>query len=683
MKPEGDDVRRETRATIAEPESDTLITMLRCAAEEDPAALAFRFLDDWGAEAARRTRAALATRAQAIAVEIRERAGVGDRVLLLHPPGLDFVDALFGCFYAGAIAVPTYPPDPTRIERTIERLRGILRRATPRLLVSTRPLLDAMAPLLDGLDETREIATLATDEVDDTAADLWRAPAVEADAPALLQFTSGSTGAPRGVTLSHANVLANEAALESVLESGPDDCGVAWLPSYHDMGLVGSVLHPLYVGFESVLLAPATFLKHPRRWLEAIGRHRGTIAPAPNFAFDLCVRKIGEEDVQGLDLTSWRVACNGAEPVRAETIDRFAERFASAGFRRETFFPCYGLAEATLIAAGSGASAPPRLRTLDAARLATGKAVAASQGSPNARVYVACGEALPGHAIRIEDPVSRAERAEGDVGEILVAGPSVALGYWDDADGTADAFVRRGANGTARRWLRTGDLGFVQSGELYVTGRSKDVVVVAGRNLYPQDVERSLERAIPGARPGCGAAFGVEGERGEALAVVLECTPDVDPKRAIASARRCVAEEHGIELHAILLIAPGAIPKAPNGKIQRRETRERYLAGRFEPLAAYDRGRGATRRAPRAPELERGLVDRVARELGIDPDEIDLDEPLANQGLSSLSAATVAGEIERWLGVVLEPTALYEHPTVRDLARHLEAGPPASAGPLP
>jgi amino acid adenylation domain-containing protein len=638
----------------------TMTGMLRCRAVERPEREAFLFLADGEREEARLTYEELDRRARAIALNLRESLEPGDRALLLYPPGLELIAAFFGCLYAGVVAVPAYPPRPG--DRSQSRLRAIARDAEPRAALTTQGFA-ARVPELGALHWIAT-ETLETPE----GLDL---PEPDPESIALLQYTSGSTATPKGVMVTHANLLHNEAMIGQAFRQDEGSVVVGWLPLYHDMGLIGNVLQPIHAGARCVLMSPTVFLQRPRRWLEAISRYRGTTSGGPNFAYELCLRKIPPEQREGLDLSSWRVAFNGAEPVRAETLERFAEAFASCGFRREAFYPCYGLAEATLFVTG------PHPRG----------------GGPGVKGRVSCGHAWNGQRIAIVDPETGAELPAGREGEIWISGPSVARGYWRNPEATERDFRARLASGEGP-FLRTGDLGFLLDGELYVTGRIKDLVILRGRNHYPQDLELTAERSHPDLRPGCGAAFSVEVNGEERLVLVQE----VERHRRegfgeLAEAvRRTVAEEHEVQAHEVVLVRVGAVPKTSSGKVQRRLCRELYLAGELAvlgrsaladlagapPVEAVSPGLVPTRGALLALEpeerravLERFLRERAAPALGVPLAAIDPRRPLTGLGLDSLAAMELKGSIEAALGVPLPLPQLLEGAGTAEMAELL------------
>jgi acyl-CoA synthetase (AMP-forming)/AMP-acid ligase II len=509
--------------------SATFVDVLRRRAAEQGDDMAFAFLDE-GRDAV--TYSELDARAGAVAARLADHVEPGARVALLYPPGLEYPAALFGCFYAGVVAVPAYPPDVLAPDRALARLRAIMRDAGIAAVLTSEALAE---PVRNLLGDARVLAT------DALAAD---GPPTAAPAPgdvALLQFTSGSTAEPRGVMLTHANLTANSQAIHTAFATSPDTRSVIWLPPYHDMGLIGGILQPVYVGFPVTLMSPLTFVKRPLRWLRALSDLRATVTGGPNFAYDLCVRRTTPDERRRLDLTSWRVAFNGAEPVRLATMERFAEAFAEAGFRESAFLPCYGLAESTLIVTAAERGAPPR-------------AVVRDEGAP----VVSCGRPVPGHEVTIREDE-----------EICVSGPSVARGYWPPERDDAHVFD------SSR--VRTGDLGFLRDGELYVTGRMKELIVLAGRKHHPADIELVCEQHVPGLRRGCGAAFGFERAGSEHLAVVYEVAADAAHDATIHAIRAAVTRATGAAASAVVLVARGTVPKTSSGKIRRAACRAQFL----------------------------------------------------------------------------------------------------------
>jgi acyl-CoA synthetase (AMP-forming)/AMP-acid ligase II len=558
-------------------------------------------------EADHLTFAGLDLRARAIGAALQRLGAGGQRALLLYPPGLEFVAAFFGCLYGGVVAVPAYPP---RSARNLPRLLEIARDARPAVALTTAQLATAIGGMAKQVPELAALRLVATDALPLDQADSWSDPGASASTLAFLQYTSGSTAAPKGVMVSHGNLLHNEEMIQQAFEQRAESVIVGWLPLYHDMGLIGNVLQPLYLGARCVLMSPIAFLQSPKRWLAAITRFRATTSGGPNFAYDLCVRKIAPADRADLDLASWDLAFNGAEPVRPETMARFAEAFAGSGFKTRAFFPCYGLAEATLFVAGGSAAgterAAPRIAAFDRAQLEAGAARPLPASDPAGRTLVSCGRAWLGQELAIVDPATFARCPDGQIGEVWLRGASVAQGYWKRPEATAETFDGRLAGDPAEArtapFLRTGDLGFVDGGELFVTGRLKDLIIIRGRNLYPQDIELTVERSHPALRPGCGAAFSIELGDEERLVVVQELErnatdtpPPVESVEAIGDAvRRAVAEEHEAQVQQVVLLRAGSIPKTSSGKIQRRACRAALLAGKLDVQGVSALGAPAT-----------------------------------------------------------------------------------------
>jgi acyl-CoA synthetase (AMP-forming)/AMP-acid ligase II len=540
---------------------------------------AYTFLGEDGSEAGTLTFAEVDRRARAIAAHLQGAGRRGEPVLLVYAPGLEFLVGFIGCLYAGMIAVPVYPPDPTRLQKTMPRFRSVLADAGASAALATRDIATLAAAMTNAVPEAQGLRWIATDALEAPSPEDWEEPEIGDDDPAMLQYTSGSTSAPKGVVVTHRNLLHNQQLIRAVAQHGEHTVVVGWLPPYHDMGLIGILLQPLYSGGECIVMSPATFLKRPMTWLRAMSTYRGTTSAAPNFAYDLCCRKARPEDLAELDLSSWQVAFNGAEPIRADTLERFTETFAPCGFSREAFLPCYGLAEATLIVSGVPRGQQPTLLSVDSHELEQGRLALAADGAPGSRTLVSSGVPLGDMRVAIVDPETGAERRHGDVGEIWIQSPSVARGYWNKLEESAHAF---GAviPGELGAFLRSGDLGFLWEGQLYVVGRLKDLIIIRGRNLYPDDLERSVERASAAIRPGCVAAFGVEREDGEALVIAAEADPR---KGSLDEARRAVraaiAREHEVQVSDVVLLPPGTIFKTTSGKIQRSACWRAYRDG--------------------------------------------------------------------------------------------------------
>jgi acyl-CoA synthetase (AMP-forming)/AMP-acid ligase II len=654
----------------------TLVDVLRRRAGREPDRIAYTYVLDGDALEHAVTYGELETGARRIAVELAGRGLEGRTALLVFDPGLDFVAAIFGCFFAGVIAVPVYPPDPRTMVVHLGRLERIAADAGAAIVLTTETVRTRTADALAGFAALRALEWWSVEGAHVGAEVAWRPAATTADAVAFLQYTSGSTGAPKGVVVTHANILAHGAAVIAALGLDANEVTVSWLPLYHDMGLIGTVFIPMQLGCRSVQLSPLDFLERPVRWLRAITRHRGTLSPAPNFAFELVTRRTTEAERATLDLRSWKAAMNGAEPIRAETCERFIAAFAPCGFRREALVPCYGLAEATLMVAGGPGGTPPAILSVDEGALAAHRVEVRDDAAARARALVGCGRVAKGLDVVIVDPETRVRAAASEVGEIWVAGPQVAAGYWRDADATAATFQARLADEDERAYLRTGDLGFLRDGVLFVTGRLKDVIIVRGRNLYPQDLEHTAERAHAALRPGAGAAFVVgDGDGVERLVLVHESTAaDGDEAgAAVEAVGHAVARDHGVEPFAVVLIRPRTLPKTSSGKVRRRACRDAYVAGTLSRLdhAPQTTGPDAGPADAETVAIEAWLVRIVSERRNLAPERVHRDDVLMALGIDSAEAAEVAAALGDRLGRAVPLRLLFEHPTIASLAARL------------
>lgn len=565
---------------MREPPS-TLLDMLRWRAVTQRDKLAYRFLLDGEKDEACLTYGDLDRKARAIGATLQSVGKAGDRVLLVYPPGLDFIVAFYGCLYSGLIAVPAYPPRTAHVDHGMRRIMGIVSDTMPVVALTTSSEMKRIGIALEEASELRSLHWLTTDGATRGVEDTWREPALGPDSLAFLQYTSGSTTAPRGVMVSHGNLTHNLRAIQKRLETSAKSHAVIWLPPYHDMGLIGGILEPGFSGTSATLMSPLAFLQRPVRWLRAITRFQATASCSPNFAYDLCVRKVTPEQRATLNLRSWEVAFNGAEPINATTLKRFTEYFEPCGFRPETFCPCYGLAEATLMVSGGLAEARPVTHSFRMSAGEKHRAVTDTAGRKGTLTLVGCGHTLENQDIAIVDPDSRVRCLPRTVGEIWVSGPSVARGYWHQTAETNHAFHARIADTGEGPFLRTGDLGFLADGELFVTGRLKELIIVDGMNHYPQDIERTVTQCHPSVTPGGCAAFSINPAGEEQLVVVTEVRrqsgPDIEEiTRAV---RRAVADHHDLHVHDLVFLETGHVPKTPSGKIQRYICKAAYLNG--------------------------------------------------------------------------------------------------------
>jgi acyl-CoA synthetase (AMP-forming)/AMP-acid ligase II len=563
-----------------------LVQRLRHWSGERPDRIAFYYLVDGEDEETRITYGQLDRRARAIAAEFQARGLAGQRALLLFPPGLEFVAALFGCFYAGVVAVPAYPP---RRNRNMQRIQAIADDAGAKAALSVFDVTQRVDCFLDEAPNLRDLQWLATDQVSDELAPRWAPPELERDSLAVLQYTSGSTGIPKGVMLTHGNVMHNCGLITCAFQTGDYELGLSWLPTYHDMGLIGGVLNSLYCGRPTVLMSPMSFLQQPYRWLRAISKYRVAVSGGPNFAYDICTKKVTPEQVETLDLRSWELAFNGAEPVRASTLDKFCRKFEPCGFRPESFYPCYGMAESTLIVTGGARKLRPLVRTFDGKRLDDRKVVEVAPTHHHARDLIGCGGALPEGQVVIVDPQRHVRLPQDRVGEIWVASDSVGKGYLNKRRETRHTFQAKLAGDGARTYLRTGDLGFFKYNELFVTGRLKDLIIIRGVNHYPQDIEMTVEAADERLRNGSCAAFAVDIEGRERLIIVseVERIRKDDWSDVISAIRRDVTTVHDVAPDGIVLVRAGSIPKTSSSKIQRHACRNGFLDGSLLAVAHY------------------------------------------------------------------------------------------------
>ncbi|MDJ0687119.1 MAG: alpha/beta fold hydrolase [Xenococcaceae cyanobacterium MO_188.B32] len=667
---------------------------------------AFTFLQDGETQLDSLTFQQLDRQARAIATILQDYGARGERALLLYQPGLEFICAFLGCLYAGVIATPAYPP---RANSSISRLLAIVKDAEAKFALTTHSLKDKIATKFARHDSEENVTFIATDNIDLNLATDWKKPNLRRDNLAFLQYTSGSTGTPKGVMVSHGNIIANSKSIARCFQNKPEHIGVSWLPPYHDMGLIGCIIQPAYMGISMYMMAPVTFLQRPYRWLEVISRYGANTSGGPNFAYELCVDQITPEQRDSLDLSGWELAFSGAEPVRAETIDKFAEYFAPCGFRKEAFYPCYGMAESTLIITGGSKQAKPVIDRFDSKALTENKAVP-STNSATATTLVGSGQNIPGQKIVIANPDNLTKCNDGEIGEIWATSNSVARGYWQRKEQTAEIFNAHLADTGDGPFLRTGDLGFLHNGELFVTGRLKDLIIIRGRNYYPQDIELTVDNSHPAVRIGCGAAFAVEIDGKEQLVITQEVKRSylrkLNVEEVTKAIRNKVAREHELQPYAVVLLKTGSIPKTSSGKIRRHACKIGFLKDSLNVVGSYRLSAGAVRELPgqqlsvannltntnsmsanrRSPRqdsqinllinpqqenIQNWLVANLAGRLGLSLDEIDINEPLANYGLDSLQAVRLSAELEDWLKIKLNPTLAYDYPTIASLATYL------------
>lgn len=666
------------------PAGDTILDVLRWRAEHQPDQVAYVYLRDGLTADAVLTYRDLLARACSIAGSLQARFAAGERILLVYPPGLDFVQAFWGTLYAGLIAVPVPPPDAFRVQAGMARVQRLAEDAGAVGILTSSPILEMLRSQETVMPLDRWIAG---DQLLPADPSLHIEIRPQPSHLAYLQYTSGSTSAPKGVMVSHGNMTAQS---RCITEAGGYDSGsvtLSWMPHFHDYGLVKGIIQPAWIGRPSYLMSPLTFLKRPVRWLEAIQQYGVTHSGAPNFAYRRCVETIAPDDRARLDLSGWQVASCGAEPIAPTTIERFAEAFASSGFRRDAFFPAYGMAEYTLLISLKRDGVFPTLVALDAAALEQGAAIEARAEGVPVRQVVGCGMPVGDTRVVIAHPETQCRCALQQVGEIWLSGASTTQGYWNNSEETARTFGARLADTGEGPFLRTGDLGFVKDGEVFVTGRLKDLLIVRGRNHYPQDLERTVESCHAGLRAGGTAAFTVEEAGEESVVLVQEVERQATPPAVedmAAAMRAAISEQHDLHVSTIVFIKAGSLPKTSSGKVQRRACREQYLAGRLSilgqsvapvsvppPQPALLRADGLSGEARRTA-IEQMVLQLLADRLGRSPQSIALDRPIHLLGLDSLMAAEVLHRLEEWCHVPLSLHALLGGATPSDLTAMIE-----------
>ncbi|MEH1944216.1 MAG: fatty acyl-AMP ligase [Nostoc sp.] len=570
----------------------SLIELLSDRAQKQPDNQVFTFLKDGEIESGSLTYQALDRQARAIAASLQPITSVGDRVLLVYPfnASLEFIAALFGCFYAGAIAIPTRPPQNAE-EWADFGFR--IQECQVDIALTSAALIDKLqnswlgwlAESADLPPESKKLSWIATDRISLDSGLNWQKREIDRDAIAYFQYTSGSTGIPKAVVITHGNVLQQCSNYQQALPN-LDYWGVNWLPLTHDLGLVAGIMQTIFAGNSTVLMSPIAVFQNPSRWLKAISTYKATVSGGPNFAYDMCVQRIKPEQITDLDLSNWQVAGNGAEPVRPETLERFTEMFAPYGFRREVFYLSYGMAEATLVISGDAVNETSTVRFVDEQALQEKRVVMVAKGQAGSRAVASCGRAFPGNRVRIVNPQTLAPCPPDGVGEIWAQGLGLSSSYWQRPEETEQTFQGYLADSNDGPFLRTGDLGFIHDDQLFITGRLKDMMIFWGRNFYPQILEQTSEESHPALSANASAAFSVDVEGEERLVIAQEVDRHAFRKlnseqiaEIIGAIRQTILLEHLVEVYAIALLKPATLPKTSSGKVQRRRCRDRFLAG--------------------------------------------------------------------------------------------------------
>ncbi|QAU34548.1 non-ribosomal peptide synthase/polyketide synthase [Janthinobacterium sp. 17J80-10] len=697
---------------VAQDTIQTFVELLSCRASVDRDAVAFRFLSypASGVQATTITYGKLDASARRIASRLLRLCQPGDRALMLYPSGIEFIEAYFGCLYAGVIAVPGYPP---KRNQKLGRLKSLVQNCAAQVVLADAQTRSIAEPLFAEVDELGSLAWLITDAAcgdiadagADAGAETMTLPHVGPDDIAFLQYTSGSTGDPKGVMVSHGNLIANSRSIHTAMVHSPDTVVVGWLPLFHDMGLIGNVLQPIYGGIPATLMAPASFLQRPLRWLEAISTYRATTSGGPNFAYDLCVSSVSDEELAQLDLSAWTLAFTGAEPIRPESQRAFSARFAACGFDPAAHYACYGMAETTLLVTGGDAGKGTKTVLFDETGLQQSRVVPivpAASGAPAAdKVHelVSCGYARCEQGILIVNPQTLQRCADGEVGEIWAYGDSNAKGYWQKPEATIATFGARLADTGEGPYLRTGDLGFVHGGELFIAGRLKDVVIIRGMNHYPQDIELTAFESHEAFMPNGAAVFTIEEDGEEQLVVVLEVRRThlrrMDPDALARAIQQAVVLQHELQVRSIVFIKPGQLPKTSSGKVQRQTTKKLFLAGEIEALARVDKlsstagddlpgfDRASWEALPdrgRQAMLEHYVAALFEAFGGLQAGSIRRDVPVIGYGFDSLALTRIAARVADDTDVALQVQHLFEHETVQALAGFLNGALADPAG---
>ena len=669
---------------------NTLIDLLNYRTLDQPEQKTYTFLQDGETETDSLTYQILEQQAKAIAANLQSLDAKGERVLLLYPPGLEFMAGFFGCLYGGAIAIPAYPPRP---DQSLSRLEGIVADAQAKLILTTKPLL----PYLKGRFAQNSI--LATIQLLDTNNIItqnleshWQEPNINGDNLAFLQYTSGSTGKPKGVMITHKNVLHNLAMGHEQSDITPESITVTWLPFGHNTGLVVGVLQPLYGNFPVKIMSPLDFLQKPFRWLMAISRYKATQSLAPNFAYDLVCFQTTPEERAMLDLSNWELAVSGAEPIRAETFERFIKTFQPYGFRPEALTAGYGMAESVFGISLALRTEPPVILNVDKAEFTKNRVLVALDENDSTQKIVSCGRAGSEEKILIVNPETLTECANSQVGEIWVSSLSITQGYWNKPQATAETFHNYLKDTQEGPFLRTGDLGFLLNDELFVTGRLKDLIIIRGSNHYPQDIELTVDRSHQALRPSCGAAFSVEVESEERLVIVQEVQEsylnELDVDKVVNAIRQAVSQQHQLQVYGILLLKTGTIPKTSSNKIQRHACKVGFMEESLDvvgssiyqefDLLTKEKEAFLDRKTLLATTLEKRqelLVSHlqilISNILQVNQSQLDWEQPLTSMGLDSLTVVELSDLLQDSLGTSFPATLIFEYSTVEALANYL------------
>lgn len=652
----------------------TIPEILAIRAQHTPDHTAYIFLADGEEAEEKLTYNELYQAAMEIADRLAEKNMHGERALMLYPPGLDFVKALYGCFYAGVIAVPAYPP---RKNRSLERIRLMVADSGSKIVLTNDDIHKTSERSFSDVEELKGLLWLPTDKPTLPASP---PPSLHASMPsdiALLQYTSGSTGQPKGVMVTHRNIMRSVEYICQSFKLSTKSVSVTWLPSFHDMGLIDGVIEPVYTGFPGVIIPPVAFLQKPVRWLKAISKYKGTHGGAPNFAFDLCVDGITDEEKQGLDLSSMNTLYCGAEPIRRGSFERFVETYKNFGFSAGQLYPCYGMAETTLIISGPEAGRGPVYLGICGSDLEEHKITPKHEGETDLRYLVGVGYTWIDTNVKIVNPDTQMLCNKDEVGEIWVSGSIVTAGYWNKPEETEHSFAATILDDPGIRYFRTGDLGFFHQGELYISGRLKDMVIIHGRNYYPQDIEYIAEKSHPALRPNASAAFSITINDEEKLVVVAEvertAIRGLDVQAVCDEIRQHIAEEMELAVYGIMLLRTASILKTSSGKIQRKACKEGFLHKTLESvgesiLDESPLAENSENNSVELADIQAWLIVWIHTKLKIAIERIDISKPITAFGLTSMKAVQLQQEFLTKYGVNFPPYLFFERISLKELS---------------
>jgi len=657
-------------------EFKTLPDILRRRAEIQKDELLYTFLADGENEKDKYSYQKLDHQAKAIAAEIQKVAKKGDRVLMLYPAGMEYIASLYGCFYSGAIAIPAYPP---RRNRNFFRIQSIINNSGATIAMTTKSIYNLIDRNFADEESLKNIKWIIFEDIDLENAKGWLNPNLIPDDLAILQYTSGSTGTPKGVMVSHGNVMANSEFIRIAFEyKQHNSLAVSWLPSFHDMGLIGCTFQSLYAGYPTVFMPPVAFLQKPENWFKAVTKYKGTSIGAPNFSYDYCTEKISEEELINYDLSNLDNVFCGAEPIRKETFVNFTEKFKTSGFLKNAFYPCYGLAEGTLIVTGGNNSEEPKYINIDSSTLEKNKIKILEKETENSQSFVSCGHAWTDTKVVLVNPETFEKCKVDEVGEIWVQGSSVCKGYWNNPEETERTFNAYLKDGKTGPFLRTGDLGFFVDDNLYITGRIKDLIIIRGVNHYPNDIEHSIEKCHEALRPNSNAAFSVDINNEERLVIVQELERtymrNLNSEEVFENIRKQISIEFDLQIYAIVLIKTGSIFKTSSGKIQRRACKKAFLENSLNEIASWKQEITETKNIleeipSTINEVQEWIINWLSKKLKINKELIDPEKAITSYGLDSLTAVELEQEVNTKFGINWSVASFLQENKISELAK--------------